>query len=48
VRTVEGEEMRIAADTVCVHGDGARAAMLAKRLREALAAAGVAVRAFGG
>jgi len=35
------------ADTVCLHGDGAHAMAFARRLRKELAAAGVAVKAFG-
>lgn len=35
------------ADTVCLHGDGAHSVAFARRLRIELAAAGVAVKAFG-
>lgn len=47
VRTVDGVDATVRADTVCVHGDGARATVFARRLREALARCGVAVRAPG-
>jgi UPF0271 protein len=44
VRATDGTDVRIAAETVCVHGDGAHAVALAQRLRRALAAAGVDVK----
>ncbi len=44
IDTVEGSVLRVEPDTICVHGDTPGAAVLAKRLREALEAAGVAVR----
>ena len=47
VRAVDGRDVAIAADTVCLHGDGAHAVEFALRLRKELAVAGVAVRAFG-
>jgi UPF0271 protein len=43
VVAVDGSRVSIAADTICVHGDTAGAAALAKRIREALAEAGVTV-----
>jgi 5-oxoprolinase (ATP-hydrolysing) subunit A len=46
VRAVDGTEVPITAETVCVHGDGPHAVAFAGRLRAALAAAGVAVEAF--
>jgi UPF0271 protein len=39
--------LRVRADTICVHGDRADAAIFARRLREALDAAGVAVAKLG-
>jgi 5-oxoprolinase (ATP-hydrolysing) subunit A len=45
VRTVDGGERPIAADTVCLHGDGPRAAAFAQRLRRELADAGVTLKA---
>lgn len=44
VRATDGTDVAIVADTVCLHGDGAHAVEFARRLREALAGAGVAVR----
>lgn len=44
VRATNGADVAIAADTVCLHGDGAHAVEFARRLRTALAEAGVAVR----
>jgi UPF0271 protein len=45
-RRTENEEVRVRADTVCLHGDGAHAVAFARRLREVLEGAGVEVRAF--
>lgn len=45
VRSTDGRDVAIAADTVCVHGDGAGAVMFARGLRAALEVAGVTVRA---
>lgn len=47
VRSVDGPEVAVRADTICLHGDGPHAVAFARRLRAALAAAGVAVRAPG-
>lgn len=41
-----GETRAVHADTICVHGDRADAALFARRLREALNAAGVEVAAM--
>ncbi|HNR92925.1 MAG TPA: LamB/YcsF family protein, partial [Dokdonella sp.] len=41
-----GETLRIRADTLCVHGDRADAGEFARRLRRALEASGVEVRAL--
>ncbi len=46
VRAVTGEDLIIAADTVCLHGDGAGAAVFARGLRAGLLAAGVQLRAL--
>src|SRR5690242_11144981 len=43
VADVEGEDIPIRADTVCIHGDGAHAAELATKLRRGLDAAGIEV-----
>ncbi|MBI4627055.1 MAG: LamB/YcsF family protein [Verrucomicrobia bacterium] len=47
VRATDGTDVPIAADTVCLHGDGPHAVAFAHRLRKELATAGVAVKAFG-
>jgi UPF0271 protein len=44
VRAVDGTELALRADTICVHGDGAHALPLVQALRRALAQAGIAVR----
>lgn len=46
VRSITGADVAIRADTVCLHGDGARAVEFAVSLRRELANAGVTVRAF--
>lgn len=46
VRATDGTDVAIAADTVCLHGDGAHAVAFARRLRRDLAAMGAEVRAF--
>jgi UPF0271 protein len=43
VRSQQGNEVSIRADTVCIHGDGAHALEFAQRLNEALRQAGVGV-----
>jgi len=45
VRATDGTDIPIAADTVCVHGDGPSPVEFAVRLRAELAAAGIEVRA---
>ncbi|WP_034387088.1 5-oxoprolinase subunit PxpA [Deinococcus sp. YIM 77859] len=47
VTAVTGEEVRVPAQTLCLHGDGPEAANLARSLRRALEAAGVRVVAPG-
>ena len=47
VRATDGTDVPIRADTVCLHGDGPNPVAFARRLREALHAAGVEVVAFG-
>jgi UPF0271 protein len=44
VPTTAGGEVRIAADTLCIHGDGRRAVEVAMATRAALLAAGVVIR----
>lgn len=43
VRSVEGIDIAIRADTICLHGDTPDAVAVAKKLRAALAAAGIEV-----
>jgi UPF0271 protein len=45
VRTQQGQEVAIRADTVCLHGDGAHALEFAQRLHAALRKAGVQLQA---
>jgi UPF0271 protein len=47
VTDVEGEDIPIRVDTICVHGDGPNAAPLARGLREGLVAADITVSAPG-
>lgn len=46
VRATDGSDWPIRADTVCVHGDGASAVAFARRLRDELTVAGIALRQF--
>ncbi|MBS0659285.1 MAG: LamB/YcsF family protein [Verrucomicrobia bacterium] len=46
VRAVDGTEVRLRADTVCIHGDGPHAVAFARRVREALAASSAVIRAL--
>src|SRR5688572_3743140 len=46
VRAVDGTEVQITAETVCLHGDSPHAVTFAERLRKELAAAGIVVKAF--
>jgi UPF0271 protein len=48
VTDVEGDDIAIRADTICVHGDGPNAAAIARALREGLERAGVRVASSGG
>jgi UPF0271 protein len=45
--SIDGTIMKLQPDTICVHSDTPGADDLAARLRAALEAAGVAVRAIG-
>ena len=47
VTAIDGTDISVVADTVCIHGDGAHAPQFAQRIRAALAAAGIAVMAIG-
>lgn len=46
VSALTGEDVAVRARSLCVHGDTPGAALLARRVREALEAAGVTVEAF--
>ena len=43
VTTLDGREIPIAAETICIHGDSPQAPLFAARLRSALKSAGVAI-----
>ena len=47
VRTVDGTDLELRADTICIHGDGPHAAEFARALRAGLTSAGVLVTAVG-
>lgn len=47
VTTVAGNRITLAADTVCLHGDGIKAVEFARAVRSALTGAGVEIRAPG-
>jgi UPF0271 protein len=44
VHTIEGSEIVLKAETICVHGDNPKALALVKKIRETLKTAGVAVK----
>jgi len=44
--TVTGKRLKVAIDTICVHGDNPAAVAMAKTVRETLEAAGIAIRPF--
>ncbi|MBA2875543.1 LamB/YcsF family protein [Thermaerobacillus caldiproteolyticus] len=46
VRSLQGIDVSIEAETVCIHGDGAKAVIFAKQLYETLQDAGVEIRPF--
>lgn len=47
VQTVDGRQIALHADTLCLHGDGPHAVGLARQLRAGLEAAGLAISAPG-
>lgn len=47
VRSVDGQEISLHVDTICIHGDGPHAAEFAKRLRKGFAAASIVVGPLG-
>jgi UPF0271 protein len=46
VRSVDGVDVPVVADTICLHGDNAAAVEFARSLREILEQEGVSVEAF--
>jgi UPF0271 protein len=46
VTPVDGDDIHIKVDTICIHGDGPHAAEFAQRLRAGFEAAGIAVKAL--
>ncbi|MDS9467734.1 5-oxoprolinase subunit PxpA [Paracoccus sp. MBLB3053] len=46
IEAIDGTILRLQADSICVHGDSAGAVEMARRIREELLAAGVAITAF--
>ena len=46
VRTIDGAELAVAADTLCLHGDNPNALGVARAVREALERAGVSVQSL--
>lgn len=46
VKTIEGGEVSVQADTICVHGDNHEALQLIKQIRKTLTDAGVNIRAL--
>ena len=47
VKAITGKEIRIEADTICLHGDTPGAGAIARRVRQRLEAAGIAPRPLG-
>ena len=47
VRSIDGQDIAIRADTICIHGDGPNAAELARRLRSGFEQAGISVQSVG-
>ena len=47
VRSVDGHDVPVRADTLCIHGDQPNALAFAKRIRAELAAAGIEAKPFG-
>jgi UPF0271 protein len=46
VTPVDGDDLHIRVDTICIHGDGPHAAEFAQRLRSGFEAAGIAVKSL--
>ncbi|GAB3540178.1 5-oxoprolinase subunit PpxA [Pontibacter brevis] len=48
VKTQQGEDISIQADTVCIHGDGPHALTFARHIQEVLTSEGILLQAKGG
>ena len=48
VTSINGKEMDIKGDTLCVHGDGAKALAFVSRIRDAFEAEGIQINNFMG
>ena len=48
VTSVSGKELDIKGDTLCVHGDGAKALAFVRRIRDAFEAEGIQINNFMG
>ncbi|WP_347138145.1 5-oxoprolinase subunit PxpA [Paracoccus sp. SSK6] len=46
IEAIDGSTLRLQAQSICVHGDSAGAVQMARRIREELAAGGIAVAPF--
>lgn len=46
VAAITGKEIPLRADSICVHGDGEKALLFVKKIRDALEQAGVVIRPF--
>ena len=46
VTAVDGTDVPLRADSICVHGDGEKALLFVRKIRAALEAKGVALRAL--
>ena len=46
VTAVDGTDIPLRADSICVHGDGEKALLFVRKIRAALEAKGVALRAL--
>jgi UPF0271 protein len=47
VKSQQGAEIPIQADTVCIHGDGPHALLFARQIRQSLADSGITVKSIG-
>ena len=47
VTAIDGTEVDIQADSVCVHGDGEKALLFVKKIREALLAEQIEIKGIG-